>query len=228
MDYTNCHLAKVKYGADCEYHRNKSLRRILKLVRDTILVRRPTITLADGREIILYNNPRISSVRDFRRAGLDYAINYTSYSGENRELFVEWKPRRNEISIEDTNWNPPNFNCFLLFHYHNKQVDEENEVNQEEDIIPLLKEWLCIPKTTEFDKEFNEVKKSYFKEKQILAERKAQYEHDMNNILRFMAAASLEKNYDDKHHPMMQLAGDPDFRDHFMRLYVGSRPTSKY
>ena len=85
----------------------------------------------------------------------------------------------------------------FTLHVPNCQFCTDTIVNQEEDILPSLKELLCIPKNKEFKNVFHEVRTRYSEEKRIFTDRKVQYEQDIENILRFMAAASLDRNDDD-------------------------------
>ena len=95
------HIAAFRFAAGTEYHTNKLLRRVIKLIKSTIIMTKPKIHLPNGTSVLLYNSPKQSVNTDMDDDALDYAIKYTSYDGQRKELMVSWERESNEIVIED-------------------------------------------------------------------------------------------------------------------------------
>ena len=77
----------------------------------------------------------------------DYAAEYTNHNRKQRVLSVNYTFSDNAIKINDYGVEEHIHNRFA-FYYHpdGSQEGRINVVNEEEDVIPLLKKWLCIPK----------------------------------------------------------------------------------
>ena len=225
VDWHGAALGSVRFDRQSVVRRNETLRRIIRLISKTIMFDKPKTQREDGTQVFIYNNARTANYEEEFADSFDYAVEYTNHNRKPRVLAVNYTFSDNAIKINDFGVEEHIHNRFAFFYYPDgSQTGRINIVNEEDDVIPLLKKWLCIPKDRFFNDVFREVREQYNDEKIILNARRIQYDEDMKKILGFMTAASLKKNYDDLEHPMLRIAGDPDIRNQLMVSKLGLRP----
>ena len=193
---------------------------------------KPKIHLPNGTSVLLYNSPKQSVNTDMDDDALDYAIKYTSYDGQRKELMVSWERESNEIVIEDFHLQDRDAETFYFGYMPTRDVVGDDRVQHEEDFVPLLKLWLCIPKNTNFNHIFHEARIHYFEEKELLALRKREehikrvqeHEEHLEKLARFMAAASIDRNYANEEHPLLRITKNPDLSATLMTSIAGPHP----